>query len=472
MDPRTLRRREYSWFAAILGISSPLVLSVCGALWRSPYPISETVSLLTDDLFASPLSFFDSTTRSWYRPLFHLTWWGFWRATGSLDAVLFWFTCVEVTAVALLLVLFMWHLRPRTLIEGAAATFAVAVLAGTPGFRENLEIPMLMTLVGMPLALIVWMLLQRDHRPWHGPAIVVLMLIAVGFKEQGLIIAPLVVAAWWTGAPGARRGTTAAVVAAATVYLAMRLATSGSWATFEQDVGLGFERLSAREASERFGAAPLWMYLYNAASTIANILFSEPTDGRFGILWNLSQGEFNAWEINHVLSSTVLTGLVSWWGLRALKDDIGRPWSAQSRLFIAAVLVIAASGALGFNYSRDRLGGMAVVFYAIAAYFAVRAAADLALRASRPGMIAAGMALLLLGGAWQIRAIGTVHDVRLKAARAHREWITDLHERRTDFARESNYLQILEALSEQGLDPASAQPIRYPRWLRAWIGGR
>jgi len=470
MEGSASARRQHVWLAAVLVIALPLIFDVCEGMWRTPYPISETVSLLQLYADASPSSFFDPTVRSWYRPLYHLTWWTLWRGTGSLNAALFWFRVLEITAVLGLAGLFLWHLRPRTLVEAAAATLALAVLVGTPGFRANLELPLLMTLVGMSLALLVWMLLERDHRWWYPPAIAALMLIAVGFKEQGLVIVPMVVAAWWTDAPGAKRTTTALVVASAVAYLAMRIVTSGNWAPFEQDVGLGFDYLSAAEASRRFGAFPFWIYGYNGASTVANVLFSEPTDGQFRILWDALHGQLEAWEFNHLMSSTLLTVLMAWWGVRTLKRKAGQPWSVESRALVAAAVALAASGALGFNYSRDRLGGMAVVFYAIAAYFSVRAAAQWAASGARMRMVAAGVGLLVLAGAWQLRAIGTVEDVRVHSAKIRREWIVDLQQQRTDYARQRTYQQILQALAPQGLDPSSARPTAYPRWFRAWLG--
>ena len=470
MERHASRRREYVWFAAILVTMSPLLLTLCRAMWQTAYPISETVALLEEADKGSLLALLDASARSWYRPLYHLTWYVLWHGTGSLDAALIWFRCLELASIAVLVMLFVWHLRPRTVIDGAAATFAVAVLVGTPGFRDNLELPLLMTLVGMPLALIVWMLLERDSRWWHAPVILALTLIAIGYKEQGLVIAPLVVAAWWTGAPGASRTTTALVAASVVAYLAVRLATSGSWHPFEQDVGLGFSRLSAAEASARFGASPVWMYAYNAASTAANILFSEPTDGRFRIVWDVSRGQADPWEINHVVSSIVLTGLIVWWGLGALKRVAGRPWSVEARVFVATVLAVAASGALGFNYSRDRLGGIAVVFYAVAAYFAMRAAGERVARASPARMVAAGSALLLLAGAWHIRALGTIDYVRVMSASTQIQWITGLQAQRADFADRPTYLRIMEAMAEQGLDPSSAQGTSYPRWARVWFG--
>jgi len=439
----------------VLGASLPLLLAICFGLWRTPFPIGEAVALLADYVGVAPATFFDPTTRSWYRPLYHLTWWSVLQGGGSLETALVWFMWLEIAAVVLLVVLFIRRLRPRSAADAAAAILAVAVLTGTPGFSDNLEVPLLMTLVGMPIALIVWMLLEAEHRAWHPPLIVALLLVAVGFKEQGLVIAPVVVVAWWMNAPGARWTTAAAVVVTVAAYLTMRLATSGSWRPFEQDVGLGFTMLSAGEASDRFGAFPFWMYAYNAAATILNLLLSEPTDGRFTITARALQGELPVMDVTRLLSSALLTVVIAWWGIGEVRRGTWKSWTAEGRVFAAAVVSVAASGALGFNYSRGRLGGMAVVFCALAAYPTLRAVMARARTASPPRRVAYAVALVVLAIAWPVRALGTVEDVRSRAARNHREWITDLQERRVDFADYPAYVQVLNAMAAQGLRPAS-----------------
>ena len=466
------RQRAYLWFAAVVLACLPSVLSLLWAMWRTPYPIGETVALLDDDLSApSPIAFFDLARHSWYRPLFHSTFWVLWRLAGSLDGMLFWFKLFQLGAVVVLVALFLWFLKPRTFLDAAAATFAVAVLLGTPGLRTNLELPLLMTLVGMPLAMLAWVIVERHARWWHPLALVALTLIAIGYKEQGLVMAPVIVAAWLTDAPGATRTSAALVVLSVSAYLAIRLATRGNWATFEQDIGFGFGQISAADASTRFGGFPFWMYAYDAACTAANILLSEPTDGQFRIVADTLHRQLRPWELNHLLSSGALTLLIGWWGWRTLKNETGRPWSAESRMFVATVVAIAASGPLGFNYARDRLGGMAVPFYAGAGYFAIRAAAHFAI-AERRRLAPVCVALLMLALGWQLRAVGTIEDVRISAAKSRREWMVDLYERRADFVHVPSYLRILAAMTPQGVDPASAQPGAYPAWLRNWLGSR
>jgi hypothetical protein len=464
-------RSGHWWTAAVFAVTAPLLLTLVRVLWRTPYPISETVALL-EDVNTSPASFFlDPARKSWYRPFYHLTWMALWRGTGSLDAALVLFKTIEVAAVGGLIALLIWQLRPRTAIAAGAATFAVAVLVGTPGFRDNLELPLIYTTVGMPLLLIVWRLLERERRWWHTPVILALTILAIGYKEQGLVIVPIVLVAWWMDAPGASRTTATAIVMVTAAYLAIRFSTSGSWPTFVQDVGYGFTMLSPDQATTRFGTFPVGMYAYNLVVTTTNILFSEPTAGVFTIVRDLRGGEVAAWEINHVISSTVLTALIAWWGVRTLRDNRGTPWSVESRVFAATVIAVGASAALGFNYTRDRLGGMAAVFYALAAYYAIRTAAERLVHAPGPVVISMGVVLVLLAGAWQLRTIGTVEHARLTAFKDRREWITNLQRRRVEFANRAPYLRILNAMIEQGTTSSVARPTALPEWAGSIIGG-
>jgi hypothetical protein len=466
--------RGWAWSARVLLVSTPLLVPLCTAMWKTPFPIGETVGLL-EDIDGTPFrdvgTFFDPEGRSWYRPLFHFTLWTAWRGTDQVVRAFDQIRVLELAAVIGLVVLFVRFLRPRALVEAAAAAFALMVLIGTPGLRDNLEVPMLMTLVGMPLGLAVWMLGEHRDRWWHSAVVVVLLLVAIGYKEQGLVIAPLVVAAWWMGAPGASGRTAAATVAATVAYLALRFGHTGNWPVFEQELGLLFDELSAADAVRRFGDAPYGMYAYNALATTANLLLSEPTRGRFAITSHALEGTIAPWEVNHVLSSLAASGLFAWWGTSVVRRDWSAgAWTRESRLAVATALAIASSGALGFMYSRDRLGGMAAVFYAASLYFAARLAAERARRARRLVPIALGLGALALS--WQLRAVGTLEETRSRSEKNQREWIISLEQLRYDFADRPRYLSILEAMVEQGRDPGAARRAPYPDWARAWLGER
>lgn len=468
-DPPGNRRDGSAvWTLAVFLAVSPLVFALCLDLWRMPVPLSEGVALL-EDVARPPASRFLAAETSYYRPLFQLTLAAIWNNDASLDVRLAWIRAAHIIPIAALFFLFIWHLRPRSAVDAAAATVACAVLIGSPGFRDNLEIPLNYTIVGMPLALGVWMLLNRDSRRWSGVAIIGLTLIAIGFKEQGLVIVPVALAAWWMGAPGARRGVVAGLVLIAVAYVLFRLQWRQNWPAFEQAIGLGFREMDATEAIARFAAFPYWMYAYNAGSTIANILFSEPTRGVFTILRSITEDRLQPWQLNHLLSSAAMTTAIVWWAVGAMKrgDD---SWSFEGRAVLVLVVAVLACGALGFNYSRDRLGGMALVFYALASFLALRALIGRAARWNRVRFAAAATGLLLLAGGWQLRALGTVEYVRLTSLRNQLEWWVDLHERRRDLASRPTYLRIMDELIPQGVTPDAPEPTPLPPGVTHLMG--
>ena len=485
--PPPAGRRSFFWLVVTLLTILPLLFVLSRELWQSPFPINETVSLLegsgilSDDA-GSPHSLSDPrladiyspATRSWYRPFYWTTWYGFWHLTHSLDATLLLFRLVQVLTPILLILGMVWHLKPRALHEYAAAVIAVAVLVGTPGFRENLEVPLLMTLVGMLFAMLVWILLEREHRPWQGPAIVLLIILAVGYKEQGLVLVPIVVGAWLAGAPGVRRGTALVTIVLTLAYLAVRFETAGSWRPFEQDVGFGFRVIPIAEAAERFaGAARYGLYAYNAVATVANILFSEPTDGTFRVVQAVRESRVMPSQIINVITSTATTILLLWWGVLAWRQrGPRRPWTPEFRMLVGLVLAVGASGALGFNYSRDRLGGMAVVFYALAAYYAFRSV-GLRLGDARPAKIAVvALPLLLLSTGWHMRALGSADWVEMRSRKAYREWVATRYDERKSHTDRAKWLEVFSAMEPQGVKAVPGRDPLYERWAYRLMGTR
>jgi hypothetical protein len=462
----TEHRGAHLWTTVVFALAAPFTVILCLTLWRSPFPVTEAVAIFENVSNTSANLWLPDT--SYYRPLFYLTVSAIWHNAGSLEAALAWLKLVQIVAVLLLIALFIVHLRPRTFLDAAAALVAVAVLIGSPGFRDNLELPLSYTTIGLPLVLIVWMVLNREPRPWHAPVIVVLTLIAIGFKEQGLVIIPVVIAAWWMRAPGATRGLATALTAIAIAYVVFRLNWRAEWPVFEQAIGLGFTEIEVPEATARFGSFPYLVYANNAASTIAALLFAEPARGVFRILDAWSHGRAQAWQFVHVGSSIALTGVIAWWGVISLRNRCG--WSAESRTFVALIVALVACGVLSFNYSRERLAGMAVVFYALAGFLAMRAAASRLLQASPGRFSLAAVAVVVLALAWQTRAIATIEYVRATAWRSHMEWLVMLPERRAEFAQRPPYLRIMNSMIDQGTNPASPRPTRYPSWVALTIG--
>ena len=123
-----------------------------------------------------------------------------------------------------------------------------------------------------------------------------------------------------SGAPGATRRLVATVSALTVVYLAYRLHYRGHWGTFQQSMGLVFDIIEAREANQRFGAFPYWMYAYNSVSTMLNVLCAEPTAGLYFITRNIRFGGMQTWEVINLGSSVLMTGVIAWAGWRVVRD--------------------------------------------------------------------------------------------------------------------------------------------------------
>jgi hypothetical protein len=166
----------------------------------------------------------------------------------------------------------------------------------------------------------------------------------------------------------------------------------------------------------------------------------------------------------------MLTAVIAWWGVGALRLVRREGWSPDARLCLALVTVLLASGVLSVNYSRDRLGGMVVPLYAVASFHAVRAAVERASTARRVPFVIAAAILTLVAAGWHLRAVGTLEQARRFSLRNHTEWLVAMPERRQEFAERPMYLRIMDSMADQGTTPGSPQPTRYPRWLSRWIG--
>ena len=139
------------WTVAVAAASLPLLAVLVGILWRMPYPIRDSVGIF-EDVAERPASNFLTVSTSYYRPLFYVTLSALWHGAGSIDSALRATRLLHIVPVIVLVLAFIWHLRPRGALDAAVATVAVSVLVGSPGLLGNLEIPLSYTIVGMPAA--------------------------------------------------------------------------------------------------------------------------------------------------------------------------------------------------------------------------------------------------------------------------------------------------------------------------------
>jgi hypothetical protein len=465
-----------------------LLAAIGLGVWRSPYAISETVAVLADLESRSWAAAFDAEG-PYFRPLFWLSLDVVWQSASSPEAALVAYKVLHVASVAALVLLFAATVRVRERLDWAAYSVALPVLVGTGGFRDNLEnLPLNQTLIVMVMALLALRLLSGRGDTVHGrPASpahadvgqldrwwpsgreAAAWSLAVGatlMKEQGLAVAAMLAVGGLAGAPGVTRRTGRSIALAAIGYLVARMIHLSVGPPFLRDVGLGFTMLSEVEANLRYGDWPWPIYAYNAAATAAHVLVGEPTRGVFEVTRAIWMGTVLPAQWIQVVALSTITLLVGWWSLQVFKDGlVERRWLVW--VFLAA---LAATSALGFNYTRDRLDGVAVTVYAVVAYFAVRDALAQVVSWPRPRLAAAATAFAVLVLAWQTRAAGTVYYVRETAWQNRKEWILDYYERQHD-DRHANatYQRLMTTMRAQGRDPSVPnQPL--PRWINTVMG--
>jgi hypothetical protein len=216
-------------------------------------------------------------------------------------------------------------------------------------------------------------------------------------------------------APGATwRGAAASLVGLA-IYLVARFGFGPTMGLTSPDTGLGFSTISPAESAALFGNVPWLFWLHNVGATLMTVLASEPRAGRFQFVGALLSGIVPLWMWLHVLSSIATTALIGA-GLIGIRS---RPRRDQLIAAMGGVLVLGGS-ALGFLYTRDRIGLPVGLGYAMLVYVAVSAALEE--QGARWRTLAVGVLLTVLGICWSIRTVELSVALRDTAWDYHLEW--------------------------------------------------
>jgi hypothetical protein len=233
--------------------------------------------------------------------------------------------------------------------------------------------------------------------------------------------------------------------------------------------GYFLERLEGTQIRERFGAGVTRFNVYNVLVSMATVLFSEPRGGVFVFsrAWSLGDVPPRMW-INVVSSTmtTVFIGMSAWryLGRRAHHRgaEIAAPQLAGDFWVFAAVLVASAIGS--YAYAKDEIMSVAGVFYALAAFWAVR---DLLARGRGAApAVAVALALLVAGSGWSMRTIGVNHVLRAQAFAFHNDWawIPGEMQRRGTWPSDPSTRRVILDLREQSLGMPIVNPWFAPRW--------
>jgi len=393
-----------------------------------------------------------------YRPLLTL------GIKGAYDLVglhLWVYQLLVLAQLAAALALLLWLLQPRDLRRGLAAALALGCAVGLHTSRILFLFIPLNAYSGALLLLLLALVIALEPRARaYDWLLFPLTFVGLFTLESTLLVVPLIAVLWWRKAPGVSWRGVAAMMTAVVLYLLVRFSFGGSASLASSYVGsgLGFSQATPEALRNIFEHAPWLFWVYNIIASFLTVIASEPRAGTFEFIASLLRGQTPFWQWLHVVSSLLTTVLI------AVALYLYQPLSDRDRLLrLAGFVLIVFGSALGFLYTRDRIGLSAGIGYALLLYVALTATFDRLQetagwrRASVIGLVCA------LAVAWNLRVVEAYAQLRDTAWDYHSEWT----ERWADLGGTQPQTELLKALRADALRSMPADPRRDPAWTFA-----
>lgn len=464
---------------AVYVLAAVLASAIAFDLWRMPVQVFDSLQEILDAQESPSIatSFGNAIgTTSYLRPLRIAQIKGlFDLANGHYRLAYRGFHALLIVA---LILLFVRALGMTSMTEAVAAAVALTVLTGLHTFlsflREAfpinhfLEIAVL-TLVALNLSL--------SRGGWWVDLLAgITFTVAALTLESGVLVWVVVAAAWVVGLRGVSTRGVIVVTALLAGYFLLRFwyLDTGLPSLTERTSGYFLERLEPDEIQKRFGDRAMTFYAYNLGASLLSLLFAEPRDGLFVATRAWLQNDVHPQAYLSVASSAAMTLLmacaaIGW--VRSWRQDrpaLDRP----VRLAIVAVLVMGANVALSFSYAKDDIIALGGVFYAIAAYAAVRAVLAYA---QAGGVIRAALIsamVLVLASAWAMRSSGVHHVMNEHAFRTRNDWaeLPLRWQQEGRWPKKAEQLALIERLRRDALESPVPNPQMLPEWRGQWYG--
>jgi len=492
IEPGSRARSRSRTFVLVL--AGVLAAAIAIDLWRMPVQVSDSLQEMLDAQ-ASPsiaTSFGNAIgTTSYLRPLriaqikalfdlaqgryYHLVYRGF-----------------HALLIVLLIRLFVQALPIASPLDAAAAAVALTVLTGLHTFlgflREAFPINHFLEIAVLVLVALN-LTLSNGGVPragWKGLLIDLLagitFAVAALTLESGVLIWVVIATAWIVGLRGVSTRGLILVTALLAGYFVLRFwyLDTGLPSLTERTSGFFLERLEPKEIQQRFGDRRLVFYAYNVAASLLSVLFSEPRDGLFVATRAWRGGDVHPHAYLTVLSSLAMTVVMAFAAITWLRQR--RPAQAghygarstlsrHARLAIVALVVIAANAALSFSYTKDDIIAIAGVFYAIAAFAAIRATLEWGQGGVLRGL-AVSIVMLTLASAWAMRSSGVHHVMNEHAFRTRNDWaeLPLRWQEQGRWPKEPQPLALIEQLRNDAIDAEVPNPQMVPEWRGLWYG--
>jgi hypothetical protein len=298
-------------------------------------------------------------------------------------------------------------------------------------------------------------------------AIALLANAALSF-ESGLLIWPVAIAAYLSGLRGISRRGILLMTVVVVLYAGLRVGYLGKQGAGvgERGTGFGAGALTGDEQVSRFGNRPLLLYAYNVTMTATSVLLSQPQVGRFTAVSAWNNGAVPPVFSVQIASSLLTTLLIAWYALS--RGPTGaRRWREPVPLAFFAVLAVSAL--MSYSYAKDEIVSTAGVFYAAAAYVALRALFDL--RAPAWAGSALIVVALAVSGAWAMRSAGLHLRLRHGAFEARAGWAYILLPGSLPaWSKDAHTLKVVSRMREEALLQPTIAPAMLPRWTEEWWG--
>jgi hypothetical protein len=384
-----------------------------------------------------------------------------------------WFRGWHVGQVALLTLLFVRLVKPRTAAAAAAVTTGLAALIGLHTFAgtilEAFPINAYMTILiccysAADLAL-------SPPRWWRDVAAVVLFVFAALSVESGLLIAVVLVAAYLAGARGVSRWGIAVVVLLVAGYLVLRFGVLGVGTPelTERSSGFGFAVLEPKDIERRFGEHPSVFHLYNVTTSILSVLFSEPRAGVWGTTYNvLYREQLSTPSVTNVAASMLGTVVLIWYAWRRRTDWLARRFTRDDQLVAIFIAVTLANAAISYTYTKDVILSPAGIFYAAAFTVAMKTLIETgSVTASGLRLAALTIFLVVLSGAWASRVIGIHLALRATGVDVRTEWVyVDDWIERQGIAPDAAGVALKRQLQTDAISKHPLRPIVLGDWVQ------
>jgi hypothetical protein len=410
-------------------MTAVVALAICYGVTRIPVQATDSlVPILQAQQTASvAAAFFGSLGAAYLRPM----------RIAQIQALFevsngHYFLAYKTFHVALIVacfVLFVLAAGVQTTTDLVVLPFALTVLIGLHTFRGLVwEAYPINHFLEVAVFCLLALVLTKSRGGWWADWGAALAFVTAALTlESGLLVWVVVVAARSVGFHGVSRRGVLIVTMLLVAYFVVRFPFLGVGAPTlaERSSGFGFGRLEPDELVRRFGAWPYGFYAYNVLSSFVSVLASEPRGGTWTALGDLRAARLVPGTIINVVSSVMTTAALGWFFYRRFPTWRTAGLDDRDRICVVCVVVLAANAAMSYGYTKDEIMSPAGVFYALAAFVAIRELGSwIAERPrSRWKNTAYAVALATAASGWAIRAAGLPYQMQIMAFNVRNEWV-------------------------------------------------